>query len=213
MAGNKIKAVIFDMDGVLIDAREWHYDALNQALALFGFEITRHEHLSTFDGLPTRRKLEIISEEKQLPSSLHDFINKMKQQFTMNIVHSQCKPTFIHQYALSRLKLNGYKIAVASNSVRNSVISMMERAALMPFLDFVLSNEDVERPKPDPEIYSKAIAMFGLKPSQCLIVEDNDHGIRAARESGAHVMEVNDVEDVIYENILEAIIAAENQSA
>ena len=83
----------------------------------------------------------------------------------------------------------------------------------MPFLDFVLSNEDVERPKPDPEIYSKAIAMFGLKPSQCLIVEDNDHGIRAARESGAHVMEVNDVEDVIYENILEAIIAAENQSA
>jgi beta-phosphoglucomutase len=52
-----IKAVVFDMDGVLIEAKDWHYEALNRALKLFGYEISRYEHLTTFDGLPTRRKL------------------------------------------------------------------------------------------------------------------------------------------------------------
>ena len=57
---NKIKAVIFDMDGVLIDAKDWHYEALNKALRLFGLEITRSEHETTYDGLPTKDKLEIL---------------------------------------------------------------------------------------------------------------------------------------------------------
>ena len=68
-----IKAVVFDMDGVLIDAREWHYVALNRALALFGMEISRADHLTTFDGLPTRRKLEILSTTENLPRELHGF--------------------------------------------------------------------------------------------------------------------------------------------
>ena len=53
----KIKAIVFDMDGVLIDAKEWHYEALNRALGLFGYGISRYDHLSRYDGLPTRRKL------------------------------------------------------------------------------------------------------------------------------------------------------------
>ena len=53
-----IKAVLFDMDGVLIDARDWHYEALNKALAIFGMEINRYDHLVTYDGLPTKKKLE-----------------------------------------------------------------------------------------------------------------------------------------------------------
>ena len=60
----KIKAIIFDMDGVLIEAKDWHYEALNQALKLFGFTISRYDHLVTFDGLPTRKKLEMLSMEK-----------------------------------------------------------------------------------------------------------------------------------------------------
>ncbi|HCF3308648.1 TPA: HAD hydrolase-like protein, partial [Pseudomonas aeruginosa] len=54
-----IKAVIFDMDGVLIEAKDWHYDALNKALNLFGYNISRHDHLTSYDGLPTSRKLEM----------------------------------------------------------------------------------------------------------------------------------------------------------
>ncbi|WP_371364212.1 hypothetical protein SRRS_50250 [Sporomusa rhizae] len=84
-----IKAVLFDMDGVLIDAREWHYIALNRALQLFGFEINRYDHLVTFDGLPTKKKLEMLSIERKLPRKLHSFINLIKQQYTMELIHVQ----------------------------------------------------------------------------------------------------------------------------
>lgn len=197
-----IKAVIFDMDGVLIDAKEWHYDALNQALELFGYQIRRHEHLTSYDGLPTRRKLEMLSLERGLPEKLHEFINEMKQLYTMDIVYAQCRPNFVHEYALSNLKARNYKLAVASNSIRNTVEVMMHRAALSPYLDLMLSNEDVKKSKPDPEIYTKAMRSFGLTPKECLVVEDNEHGIRAATASGAHVLVVKDVEDTNLENIM-----------
>jgi len=107
-----IKAVIFDMDGVLIDARDWHYEALNRALNLFGMAISRIDHLTTFDGLPTKKKLEILSSVRRLPEELHDFLNEMKQRYTMEIVASLCKPSFAQQYALSRLKSEGFRLAV-----------------------------------------------------------------------------------------------------
>ncbi|MNJ24666.1 Phosphorylated carbohydrates phosphatase [compost metagenome] len=200
-----IKAVIFDMDGVLIEAKDWHYEALNKSLRLFGHTISRHDHLTTYDGLPTSRKLDMLSVERDLPFELHNFINEMKQEYTMEIVYAQCKPTFVHQYALSSLKNLGYKLAVASNSIRNTVEVMMEKARLDQYLDLKLSNEDVEHAKPAPDIYTKAIRSFGLSPDECLIVEDNENGIRAARASGAHVLVVEGVEDVNLENITSRI--------
>lgn len=200
-----IKAVIFDMDGVLIEARDWHYDALNRALRLFGMEITRYDHLATFDGLPTKRKLQILSAEGDLPTELHGFINDLKQRYTMEIVHAQCKPRFIHEFALSRLKAGGYRLAVCSNSIRDTIEVMMHKAALIDYLEFIISNEDVTHAKPHPEMYDMAIARMGLSPTECLIVEDNENGIRAARASGAHVMAVADVNEVTYVNIMARI--------
>ena len=97
---SKIKAVLFDMDGVLIDAKDWHYEALNEALSLFGLEISRYDHLHTFDGLPTKKKLEMLGEQSYLPEKLHPFINQVKQQFTMEKIHAKCRPMFHHEYAL-----------------------------------------------------------------------------------------------------------------
>ncbi|WP_242456545.1 HAD family hydrolase [Vibrio mediterranei] len=207
---NKIKAVIFDMDGVLIDAKDWHYDALNKSLAIFGLEITRHDHLVTFDGLSTGQKLRMLSKTHVLPESLHSFINEMKQQYTMDITHQLCKPIFHHQYALSKLKESGYKLAVASNSIRNTVKVMMDKAALAEYLDFYLSNQDVVKGKPDPEIYNLAIRKLGLQPEECVIVEDNENGLKAARASGAHVLKVDTVNDVTYDAITEFINKVEN---
>ena len=204
-----IKALLFDMDGVLIEAKEWHYEALNRALNLFGMPISRHDHLTTFDGLPTRKKLELLSLERGLPKQLHGFINEMKQVYTMELVYSQCKPKFTHEYALSRLKARGYKIAVCSNSIRNTVETMMEKSGLKPYLDLVISNEDVEFGKPDPEMYLKAMSHFGLMPDQCLIVEDNDHGIKAAKASGGHLLVVSDVANTNFRNISNKIDAIE----
>ena len=149
----KIKSVIFDMDGVLIDAKDWHYDALNKALELFGFSISRYDHLTTYDGLPTKKKLEMLSLESELPTELHAFINEMKQKYTMEMVYTQCRPKFIHEYALSVLKSRGYSLAVASNSVRETVNIMMEKSSLKKYLDEIVSASDVINPKPHPEIY------------------------------------------------------------
>src|ERR1043166_6712301 len=126
----EIRAIIFDMDGVLIDAREWHYEALNRALALFGYTISRMEHLTTFDGLPTSRKLEMLSLARGLPRGLHTFINQLMQQYTTELIHQRCKPVFAHEYALSKLHEAGYKLAVASNSIRSTVELMMEKSNL-----------------------------------------------------------------------------------
>lgn len=205
-----IKAVIFDMDGVLIDAREWHFDSLNKALNLFGSEISRYDHLTTFDGLPTKKKLEMLSLVAGFPVGLHQFVNDLKQQYTMEIVYANCKPVFQQQYALSKLKAEGYKLAVCSNSIGRTVEIMMEKAALINYLEFFLSNQDVINGKPDPSIYNLAISRLGLTPMECLIVEDNEHGVRAARDSGAHVLVVESPEDVHYYNIKNRIKEIEN---
>ena len=202
---NKIKAVIFDMDGVLIDAKEWHYEALNRALGLFGMEISRYDHLVTFDGLPTRKKLEMLSKEKNLPVGLHGFINELKQQYTLEIIFQNCKPIFYHQYALSKLASEGYKIAVCSNSIKKTMELMLEKSALNKYLDFFLSNQDVVKSKPDPEMYNTAIKRLNLKADECLVVEDNEHGIKAATDSGAYVMKIKNIDEVNYQNIMEKI--------
>lgn len=197
----KIKAIIFDMDGVLIEAKDWHYKSLNKALNLFGMNISRYEHLVTYDGLPTKKKLEMLSHERGLPKDLHQFISRMKQQYTMEIVYASCKPTFQHEYALSSLKNDGYKMAVCSNSIRNTIEIMMKKAALAEYFEFYISNQDVKEGKPNPEMYNKAISNLNLSPQECMIIEDNENGIKAARASGAWVMEVDTVEDVSYDNI------------
>ncbi len=208
----KIKSVIFDMDGVLIDAKDWHYESLNRALGLFGMEISRYDHLVTYDGLPTRKKLQMLSLERGLPVALHDFLNDLKQQYTTELIATRCRPSFQHQYALSRLRSLGYKIAVCSNSVRSTIELMMQKSALAQYLDFFLSNQDIKHGKPSPEIYLKAIDRLGLQPKECLIVEDNPNGIAAANASGAHVLEVATVEDVCLSNILTKISLCEEAS-
>lgn len=193
------------MDGVLIEAKDWHYEALNRALSLFGMEISRYDHVVTYDGLPTTKKLEMLSLERGLPVDLHEFINEMKQQYTMEIVYAKCKPRFYHEYALSKLKLEGYKMAVCSNSIRNTVEVMLEKASLIDYMEFLISTQDVLHPKPHSQMYDTAIAKLGLMPSECLIVEDNENGIKAATASGAHVLKVKSVEEVNYHNIIAEI--------
>jgi HAD superfamily hydrolase (TIGR01509 family) len=208
-----IKAVIFDMDGVLIDAKDWHYEALNRALNHFGYNISRYDHLVTFDGLPTRKKLEMLTKEHDLPVSLHGFLNDLKQIYTTEVVHARCKPLFQHEYALSNLRAMGYKMAVASNSVRNSIELMMKKSNLDRYLEGIVSNQDVAHGKPDPEIYLKAMAMLGVKPEETLVLEDNEHGIASARAAGTHLMIIGEVTDVTLDGIMKHIRKAEGREA
>ena len=202
---NLIKAVIFDMDGVLIEAKDWHFNALNRALGLFGHTISRYDHLVTFDGLPTVTKLDMLTLERGLPEKLHEFINELKQKYTLELVHQHCKPRFYHEFALSQLKSQGYRLGCGSNSVRDSIEVMLEKSDLMKYMEIVVSAQEVSEPKPSPEMYEKIISSFNLHPEECLIIEDNENGIKAAKASGAHVLIVKEVDEVNITNIIQKI--------
>jgi len=215
----RISCVLFDLDGVLVDATEWHYVALNRALALFGFDITRYEHLSDYNGLPTRKKLEMLSVEKGLPHALHDTLSRLKQVYTRVEILTRCRPVFEKEYMLSRLRKEGYRMAVCSNSIRESLRMMVQQSGLETYFEFLVSNEDVSRPKPNPEIYATAMTRMGVRPTETIIVEDSLHGLEAARRSGAHICQVSGFTDVDYfrvrsaiDRIEQRVKAAEGQS-
>lgn len=193
------------MDGVLVDARDWHYEALNRILDKFGMAINMESHLSTYDGLPTKVKLTMLNKTKGLPTRLHGFINEMKQRYTAEMIAQKCKPVFHIQRTLSTLKRNDFSMGVCSNSVQDTVDSIMRSSGLSEYLDIMLSNESVKKPKPDPEIYLMGMKMLSADPKETLIVEDNEHGLQAAYASGAHVLKVADPSQVTLENIMQKI--------
>jgi HAD superfamily hydrolase (TIGR01509 family) len=198
---SNIRAIVFDMDGVLIDAKEWHFEAFNRALELFGHTISRFEHTTKYDGLPTREKLRLLSLERGFPWGLHRVVNRVKQLYTLEIAADRCAPNPGHIRTLYRLKQDGFLVGLASNSIRRTVDVLMQKSQLDQLLSFTISNEDVARAKPDPEIYEKAMQLAGVTPDEMLVVEDNVHGIAAAEAAGAHVLQVDTVEDVNYPNI------------
>jgi beta-phosphoglucomutase-like phosphatase (HAD superfamily) len=204
----KIKAVLFDLDGVLIDATEWHYEALNRALGLFGYHIARYEHLTTYNGLPTRKKLEMLSVEKGFPRGLHVLANKIKQKYTREEILRSCTPVFEKEFMVRQLKRDGFKLAVCSNSIRESVELMLRGSGILDQFDCILSNEDVSAPKPDPEMYITACQRLGLKPAEAMIVEDAPHGVEAARKSGCLLCRVNGFNEVDYARIKRALEGA-----
>lgn len=205
---HKIKAVVFDLDGVLVDAREWHYEALNNALGLFGYNISREEHESTYNGLPTRKKLQMLTMSVGLPASLHPFISEMKQQYTMELIKGRCRPDGELQKTLAWLKSEGFRLVVASNAIHESVEKMVKYSGLEEYFEFILSNLDVAKPKPEPDIYLEAAKRLGLQPEECVAVEDNINGIKSASSAGMRVVVVDTPQDVrvpIFQRIISEI--------
>lgn len=184
------------MDGVLIDARQWHFEALNEALQIFGVSISESEHESEFDGLPTRVKLARLTEQGRLPAHVHDAVSAVKQERTLRAAARGCFPRIEHLLAVSWLRSRGLKVGVATNSISATAHAMLDFAGLLPALDCLVTNEDVRHAKPDPEIYLKATELLGVSPSQTLVVEDLPVGVRAATDAGCSVVQVRDPSDV-----------------
>jgi len=202
---SSLQAVLFDMDGVLIDARDWHYQALNQALEVFGYSITEYDHKTTFDGLPTLVKLEMLSQTEGLPPYLHELISALKQKNTLRLAARHTLPTFAHEHLLSTLSSSGIKLACCSNSIKTTIVDMLTRANIFHYFDVIISNQDVDLPKPSPLMYLKAMNTLEVDPDKVVILEDNPHGLEAARASKAHVLQVADPSDVSISRLLEFI--------
>jgi HAD superfamily hydrolase (TIGR01509 family) len=194
-----IKLVIFDLDGVLVEAKNIHYDALNEALGE-EYAISWADHLSTYDGLKTNQKLEMLSERKGLPIELHKEIWEGKQKLTLQKL-KELKPNQTLQSVMDALVEDGYKIAVCSNSIRKTVLTVLSKLGIMEFMDYIISNEDVQNSKPHPEMYWRAISKMGCLPEETLIVEDSPYGLLAANRSNAHVLRVKNPTEVTYTNI------------
>jgi HAD superfamily hydrolase (TIGR01509 family) len=194
-----IKLIIFDLDGVLVEAKNLHFEALNKALGK-EYAISWKEHLSKYDGLKTNQKLEMLSKEKGLPVELHSKVWEDKQKYTLEELRA-LKPNQTLQSVMSALSEDGFKLAVCSNSIRKTVLTVLSKLGIMEFMDLVISNEDVKNSKPHPEMYWKAISMMSCLPEETLIVEDSPYGLLAASRSKSHILRVKNPKEVTYTNI------------
>jgi HAD superfamily hydrolase (TIGR01509 family) len=125
----------------------------------------------------------------------HNYHHEFQHDYRNGVKPWQWDPTKWTIWTLSKLGL-------ASNSVRNTIDLMMRKSALDGYLDAIVSNQDVKHGKPDPAIYVKAMSLLGVQPAETLVLEDNEHGIAAARAAGCHLMIIKEVTDVTLDGIL-----------
>lgn len=196
------KLVVFDLDGVLIETREFHFQSLNQAISQIDskFVITREEHDTVYNGISTVKKLEMLTKHKNLPVEYHNIIKQTKQNLTFEYLKSFSVDTKLVEI-FKKLKEHGCSIAVASNSIRKSVNISLVRLGIMEYIDYSVSNEDVRRPKPFPEMYWECMTMLNYVPRDTIIIEDSPIGQQAAIDSGAHLLSVDNPRDVTWELI------------
>jgi len=199
-----IKLVVFDLDGVLIDSKQIHYDAVNRALG-GEYAITMEEHLSTYDGLPTRTKLNMLSERKGLPTDRHAEIARAKGKHTITLLKETVHPREDFVDMCREIKDRGYTLVCASNAVRDTVKMSLMQLGIIEYFDFWYSNEDVNKPKPHFEMYFECMLKANAKPSETLIIEDSHIGRQAVLDAGAHLLAVADTHDVSLGRVLDAI--------
>ena len=200
-----IRAIVFDLDGVLVDATEWHFEAFNRALQdVAGFELSGLEHETTFNGRPTKVKLEILNQQGRLDTRFFAQVNDLKQKHTANVIAERCHFNEANVAILSELSRH-YSLGCYSNAIRNSVEVMLENSGALRYMKCVMSNEDTPRPKPHPDGYILIMDRLGVRPENTVIVEDSPVGINAAKESGAHVLEVLGCHDVTLPRIQDFI--------
>jgi HAD superfamily hydrolase (TIGR01509 family) len=200
------KLVIFDLDGVLIDSRDIHYEALNAALNKIDvkYVINRDEHLSLYDGLSTTKKLEMLAKNKGLPPEYNNQIWEDKQKATIKIFNDLQRDFNLMDY-FSKLKAEGFQIAVASNSIRNTVKLVLLKLGLLEYVDYYASNEDVKRTKPYPEMYWRCMVACNALPKDTVIIEDSHIGRQGAIDSGAYLIPVENRFDLDMSKIYKVI--------
>jgi beta-phosphoglucomutase-like phosphatase (HAD superfamily)/dTDP-glucose pyrophosphorylase len=192
------KLFVFDLDGVLLESSNIHYETLNQALEEHGYPaITPHEHETVYNGLSTRMKL------ARLPGVDAESVYRRKQQLTLNVL-SGVRVCNRLQDAISAIKSRGASVMCASNCIRETVLTVLTNLGILSLFDAVLSNEDVSHPKPNPEIYLTCMKRAGVTAADTIIFEDSYVGLRAATASGACVHRVSSPNTLTSEYVLSA---------
>jgi HAD superfamily hydrolase (TIGR01509 family) len=198
-----IKVVIFDLDGVLINAKQAHFEALNNALPE-QYRLSAEEYFD-YDGMPTKRKLEKLQFDKNLPIEFADQIIKNKNQYFQQYLDALTPNEELQNLFKNIKDCWGIKIYVASNAIQITVATALQKLGLSLLIDGFYSNQSVKYSKPHPEIYTSIIHRENISPYECLIVEDSPIGLCAAYQSGAHVLRVNSPKDLTIDLLWQAI--------
>lgn len=197
-----IKAVLFDLDGVLLNACDWHKKALNKALLkTVGYSISEEDHYNKYNGLPTKVKLEMLGIRSELTKDIFD----LKQKYTIELIEAQGKKDEDKIELVKYLQNENIVVACVTNSIRRTANLMLSKVGILDALNFVITNEDVRYPKPDNEGYIMAMIKSGSLPQETIIVEDSPKGIAAAQKSYTHIYRVDNADDVTLSKFLSYI--------
>ena len=161
--------VIFDLDGVLVDACEWHRVALNEALKeICDYEISLDDHYREYNGIPTSVKLDKLAEKGIMKEDQRASVYDLKQKKTKLLIARNAPIRQEKIDLINWLKSKDMKVACFTNSIRETAELMLKRTGVYDLFDMVVTNQDVEKPKPDPEGYLQVLNYFNISPKNSI---------------------------------------------
>ena len=188
---------IFDLDGVLVDACEWHRVALNLALKrVSNYFIPDEEHFLTYNGLPTKTKLKMLVEKKCILEEDIELISIIKQEETLRIIEADCLYDYEKNEALHYLSSRAVLIACVTNSIRDTAVKMLKKSGLISYIDLLVPNEDVHNNKPSLDGYDLCLEKFKVNKEDCVVFEDLQACVDSAKLGGYDVRKIANHRDI-----------------
>ncbi len=180
-----IKAVIFDLDGVIIDSKKHHFAAWKMFWAKRGVKHTKQDFLK-HEGLPSSGVLIAMQGElgKRISRSEAKMLAKEKGGYYRQVAKGRLKPGKGARKLLSALRKAGIKTAIATACSKTNMDFAMRQINLGKYFGALLCSSDVKHGKPSPDVFLKAAMKLGVKPQSCAAIEDSNHGIAAAKRAG-----------------------------
>ena len=181
-----IRAVIFDMDGVIVESEHLHIKAEQQTMLKHGVRISAEE-LHTYTGTTAEFMFTELIKKYKLNTTFERVFDE-KEEFMFKLLEKETRPTKGVIELLKKLKRKGIKLGIASSSHRNLIEYILRRLNIVRLFDFVVSAEDIANSKPNPEIFLRSARGLRVEPVECLVVEDAKLGVEAAKNAGMRVV-------------------------
>ena len=182
----QVKAVIFDMDGVVLDNNRWHLESWIQYAAYRHIPLRREEAYSRVFG-KTNREIIISAYPDSPEEQILDWSREKERLYRELFTPHFCLAGGLAEL-LEFLSIKGIKMALASNAPRENVDFALDKGEIRHFFEQVLFEGMAERPKPFPDIYLKTAALLGHEPEDCIVIEDSPTGIQAGIQAGCRVV-------------------------